>query len=101
MATIAQAKVAIFDRLSLLHPFEALCKKHGLVLGKDLATAVLEDDWQGTFSNWTRWTNQRFDLGALAVEYLSAMLDGKDRESLDRYTPLTLIVSDSSRDLGK
>jgi hypothetical protein len=31
------------------------------------------------------------------VEYLSAMLDGKDRSSLDRLTPLTLIVSDSSR----
>jgi DNA-binding LacI/PurR family transcriptional regulator len=97
MATIAKAKVAIFDRLSLLHPFETLCQEHNIVLGKDLATAVLEDDWQGTFSNWTRWTNQRFDLGAQAVEYLSAMLDGKDRASLDRFTPLTLIVSDSSR----
>lgn len=101
MAIIAQAKVAIFDRLSLLHPFESLCKEHGLVLGRDLATAVLEDDWQGTFSNWTRWDNCRFELGALAVEYLSAMLDGKERESLDRYTPLTLIVSDTSRNLGK
>ncbi|WP_320128462.1 LacI family DNA-binding transcriptional regulator [uncultured Sphaerochaeta sp.] len=102
MATIAKAKVAIFDRLSLLHPFEVLCQEQGLVLGRDLATAVLEDDWSGTYANWTRWTNERFELGALAVEYLSAMLDGKDRDSLPRFTPLTLIVSETSGNvLGK
>ncbi|HZJ88662.1 MAG TPA: LacI family DNA-binding transcriptional regulator, partial [Sphaerochaeta sp.] len=58
-ARILEVGVVIFDRIFLLDPFEERLAQAGVSLGVDLRAAVFEDDWQGTHTHWTRWTNQR------------------------------------------
>ncbi|MDT4762184.1 LacI family DNA-binding transcriptional regulator [Sphaerochaeta sp. PS] len=95
-AQVLEHQVVVFDRLFLLDSFERQLKKRGLTLGSDVRGAVLEDDWQGSHQNWTRWTNQRLELGSLAVEHLSALLSDVPLESLKKLTPLYLIIAESS-----
>ncbi len=93
---LMEHQMVVFDRLCLLSPFEIQLEKKGLSLGIDIRGAVLEDDWLGVHEKWTRWSNQRRELGALAVEHLSALLSDIPLESLEKLTPLHLIVSESS-----
>ncbi len=93
---VMQAKVVVFDRLFLLEPFERLLEKKGLRLGSDIRGAVLEDDWMGCHQSWTRWSNQRLELGSLAVEYLSYLLQKKSLDQFDTLTPLSLVIAESS-----
>lgn len=93
---VAHHKLVVFDRLCLLDPFERLLEKRGLKLGKDIWGSVLEDDWQGGHEHWTRWSNQRLELGSLAVEYLSALLGKQDLEQFNKLTQLHLVISESS-----
>jgi DNA-binding LacI/PurR family transcriptional regulator len=93
---IEQSKVVVFDRLFLLEPFERLMERKGLKVGSDLWGAVLEDDWMGGHEHWTRWSNQRLELGSLAVEYLSHLLQKDSLEQLDTLTPLHLVIAESS-----
>ncbi|ADY12265.1 LacI family DNA-binding transcriptional regulator [Sphaerochaeta globosa] len=93
---IEQCKVVVFDRLFLLEPFERLLERKGLKLGSDIWGAVLEDDWMGSHEHWTRWSNQRLELGSLAVEYLSHLLQKETLEQLETLTPLYLVISESS-----
>ena len=93
---ILQCKVVVFDRLFLLEPFERLLERKYLKLGSDIRGAVLEDDWMGCHEHWTRWSNQRLELGSLAVEYLSHLLQKDSLEQLDRLTPLHLVIAESS-----
>jgi hypothetical protein len=82
--------------LFLLEPFERLLERKYLKLGSDIRGAVLEDDWMGCHEHWTRWSNQRLELGSLAVEYLSHLLQKDSLEQLDRLTPLHLVIAESS-----
>jgi hypothetical protein len=93
---IEQNKVVVFDRLFLLEPFERLMERKGLKVGSNLWGAVLEDDWMGGHEHWTRWSNQRLELGSLAVEYLSHLLQKDSLEQLDTLTPLHLVIAESS-----
>ncbi len=94
---VMEHQVLVFDRLCLLDSFETQLKERNLILGSDIKGAVLEDDWLGGHEAWTRWTNQRRELGALAVEHLSALLSDIPLDSLEKLTPLQLIVSESSQ----
>lgn len=96
LSLISQTGVVVFDRLCLVKSFEALLEKHGLVLGTDVRGAILEDDWMGGHEHWTRWSNQRLELGSLAVDYLSLLLQRKSLDDFQRYTPLHLVISESS-----
>ena len=96
LSLISQTGVVVFDRLCLVKSFEALLEKHGLVLGTDVRGAILEDDWMGGHEHWTRWSNQRLELGSLAVDYLSFLLQRKSLDDFQRYTPLHLVISESS-----
>lgn len=93
---IRENEVVVFDRICLLKPFESLLERQGLVLGSNIRGAVLEDDWMGCHNHWTRWSNQRLELGALAVDYLSLLLQRKSLDDFQRYTPLYLVISESS-----
>jgi len=93
---VMQHRIVVFDRICLLSPFERQLEEKKLTLGFDIRGAVLEDDWLGFYEKWTRWTNQRRELGALAVEHLSALLSDVPLDSLEKLTPLHLIVSESS-----
>lgn len=88
--------IVVLERVGLAHPFEDQLRKRNLTLGVDIKGAVLEDDWLGGNEKWTRWTNQRRELGALAVEHLSALLSDVPLDSLEKLTPLHLIVAESS-----
>ncbi len=94
---IAESKVVLFDRIFLLDPFEADLSKRNLKLGSDVFGAVLEDDWMGGHEHWTRWSNERLELGSLAVKSLSMLLEKQSLEGAKRYTPLQLVIGDSSR----
>ncbi len=95
-ALVREHQMVVFDRICLLAPFESQLEENKLTLGCDIKGAVLEDDWLGFHEKWTRWTNQRRELGALAVEHLSALLSDIPLDSLKKLTPLHLIVSESS-----
>jgi transcriptional regulator (fragment) len=70
IASIQNARIVILSRISQIASFEALCNKLHIEIGHDLLAAVLEDDWTGLFSHWTRWSNRRMELGAGAVDLL-------------------------------
>ncbi|NBK21652.1 MAG: LacI family DNA-binding transcriptional regulator [Spirochaetia bacterium] len=93
---IMEHQMVVFDRICLLAPFENQLQERHLMLGIDSKGAVLEDDWLGGHGKWTRWTNQRRELGALAVEHLSALLSDIPLDSLEKLTPLHLVVAESS-----
>ena len=95
-ALVLEHRMVVFDRICLISPFESLMKAENLTVGIDIMGAVLEDDWLGFHQKWTRWTNQRRELGALAVEHLSALLSDIPLDSLEKLTPLHLIVAESS-----
>jgi len=95
-ALILEHQMVVFDRLCLISPFESQMEAKNLTVGFDVKGAVLEDDWLGGHEKWTRWTNQRRELGALAVEHLSALLSDIPLDSLEKLTPLHLIVAESS-----
>lgn len=95
-ALIREHQMVVFDRLCLISPFENQMEAKNLTVGYDVKGAVLEDDWLGGHEKWTRWTNQRRELGALAVEHLSALLSDIPLDSLEKLTPLHLIVAESS-----
>ena len=96
ISRISESHVVIFDRIFLLQPFELLLEKHALRLGEDVVAAVLEDDWIGDFGHWTRWSNQRLELGSLAVDYLSCLLQGTPIIDRPKLVPLHLIIGESS-----
>lgn len=93
---VKECQVAVFDRIFLLDPFERDLQRMGMKLGQDVWGAVLEDDWLGGHEHWTRWSNQRLELGSLAVEYLSQMLEKHSLEGARKFTPLHLVISESS-----
>jgi hypothetical protein len=93
---VKECQVAVFDRIFLLDPFECDLQRMGMKLGQDVWGAVLEDDWLGGHEHWTRWSNQRLELGSLAVEYLSQLLEKRSLESARKFTPLHLVISESS-----
>lgn len=93
---VMEHQMVVLDRLCLVDPFQNQLVTNGLTLGLDVKGAVLEDDWLGGHERWTRWTNQRRELGALAVEHLSAILSDIPLHSLEKLTPLHLIVAESS-----
>lgn len=93
---IEQCKVVVFDRLFLLEPFEMLLERKNLKLGSDIRGVVLEDDWMGGHEHWTRWSNQRLELGSLSVQYLSRLLQKHSLEQFNTLTDLYLVISESS-----
>ncbi len=93
---VVHHKVFVIARLGLLDSFERLLKKNNLTLGTDVWAVVLEDDWTLSHPHWTRWTNERLELGAHAVEYLSRVLEGRSLTSLNPLIPLHLVISESS-----
>ncbi|RFU94076.1 LacI family transcriptional regulator [Sphaerochaeta halotolerans] len=93
---IKECQVAVFDRIFLLDPFERDLERMQMKLGRDVWGAVLEDDWLGGHGHWTRWSNQRLELGSLAVEYLSQLLGKCLLEGARKFTPLHLVLSESS-----
>ncbi|MBI9094050.1 MAG: LacI family DNA-binding transcriptional regulator [Sphaerochaeta sp.] len=95
-ALILEHQMVVFDRICLISPFESQMEAERLTVGLDVKGAVLEDDWLGGHEKWTRWTNQRRELGALAVEHLSALLSDIPLDSLEKLTPLHLVVAESS-----
>ena len=68
----------VFDRLFIADLFTPVFNARGIVPGRDIFGAILEDDWTGTHCEWTVWENRRPELGALAVRYLVALLSGED-----------------------
>lgn len=88
--------MVVFDRLYSLDSFERSLERLGKRVGQDVRGAVLEDDWMGGHEHWTRWSNQRLELGSLAVEYLSQLLQKKSLEGVSKFTPLHLVISESS-----
>lgn len=93
---IKTCKVVVFDRLFLLKPFERLLNEKALKLGSDIWGAVLEDDWMGGHEHWTRWSNQRLELGSLAVEYLSMLLQKQPIRQFRTLTPLHFVIAEST-----
>ncbi|MGE4584869.1 MAG: LacI family DNA-binding transcriptional regulator [Sphaerochaeta sp.] len=96
VAQILSTGVVVFDRLCLLDPFERQLEAAGIKLGIDVRGSVLEDDWMGGHSHWTRWSNQRLELGCLAVEYLSLLLQKQPLDDFNRLSPLHLVIAESS-----
>jgi DNA-binding LacI/PurR family transcriptional regulator len=88
--------MVVFDRLYSLDSFERSLEHRGKRVGRDVRGAVLEDDWMGGHEHWTRWSNQRLELGSLAVEYLSLLLQKRSLEEVSKLTPLYLVISESS-----
>ena len=93
---VLEQGMVVFDRLYSLDSFERSLERLGKRVGQDVRGAVLEDDWMGGHEHWTRWSNQRLELGSLAVEYLSQLLQKKSLEGVDKFTPLHLVISESS-----
>ncbi|MGH0052208.1 MAG: LacI family DNA-binding transcriptional regulator, partial [Sphaerochaetaceae bacterium] len=96
LCLIKECQVAVFDRIFLLDSFERELSRNQLKLGQDVWGAVLEDDWIGGHEHWTRWSNQRLELGSLAVDYLSRLLEKKSLEGASKFTPLHLLIRESS-----
>jgi DNA-binding LacI/PurR family transcriptional regulator len=95
-ATIVEKRVVLFDRIHLLKPFERKLERANLKIGRDLWGGMLEDDWLGEHGQWTRWSNQRFELGDLAVRYLSKILNGSSLDGFEMLVPLHLVIAESS-----
>ncbi len=76
--TVLSSSVVIFDRLFIADLFKSAFMARGIVPGRDIFGAILEDDWMNTHSEWTRWENRRSELGALSVRYLVSLLSGKE-----------------------
>ena len=93
---VLEQGMVVFDRLYSLGSFERSLERLGKRVGQDVRGAVLEDDWMGGHEHWTRWSNQRLELGSLAVEYLSLLLQKKSLEGVSKFTPLHLVISESS-----
>lgn len=90
---IKNKKAVILSRIKQIEPFETLCKREGIVIGKDILAAVLEDDWTGCFSDWTRWSNKRTELGESAVNLLIKHLADCNIESKETAVKPELIIS--------
>lgn len=84
--------VYITDRVWHVHWLERYMQEHHFILGKDKKGILLEDDWTGTHGNWTRWENERKELGRLSVQLLSSILKETPRPEKN-LVPLTLISS--------
>ena len=83
VARIKKTHTVILSRIKQIEGFEAFCKTQNLIIGQDIFAAVLEDDWTGKFSYWTRWTNRRMELGAGAVNLLTKHIADCTIESKD------------------
>ena len=63
----------LLDRIWQTELIDRYLDEQGLVLGKDKSVILMEDDWMN-LGKWTSWNGMRTELGALAVEYLYAIL---------------------------
>jgi len=84
--------VYITDRVWHVHWIEQYIEDNHFVLGKDKKGILLEDDWTGTHGKWTRWDNERKELGRLSLQLLSTILKEKPRPQ-NNLVSLTLISS--------
>ena len=75
---VLSAEAVVFDRLFIADLFTPVFNARGIIPGRDIFGAILEDDWTGTHCEWTVWENRRPELGALAVRYLVSLLSGED-----------------------
>ena len=81
--------VIVINRFKLCDSIGQLIQSRNLQLGTDIRAVVLEDDWQRSNPEWTCWTNQRQELGALAVQHLSRIV----QEQPDDDLPLLVTLS--------
>lgn len=88
-------RVAFLNRLSQIDEFEVWCTSNNLTIGKDIEALVLEDDWEGRYSSWTRWENKRQELGSLAVRELLHNLDEDNFPKPEKLTAIPAIYSES------
>ncbi len=93
--TVLASRTVIFDRLFIADLFAPVFREKGLVVGRDIFGAILEDDWTGTHPEWTRWSNKRLELGSLAVRHLISSLAGKNVKE-NFLVDLPVIESDST-----
>ncbi len=81
MHKVLSSRAVIFDRLFIADLFTPILNSKGILIGRDIFGAILEDDWTGSHNEWTCWENRRMELGSLAVKRLVAFLSGKDAEA--------------------
>lgn len=81
----------LVDRLSLLPVINHTISSLHLELGKDIHGFVMEDDWLGSGTNWTHWSNERKRLGALAVVHLRTMMKSESCDTLPSLVPLDIV----------
>ena len=85
----------LLDRIWQIDTIETYLNDNSFILGKDKMGVLLEDDWLEK-GKWTCWTQRRKELGALAVEFLDAIMKGKELPGKN-LCPLDLIFKDSFR----
>lgn len=74
LEAVISSRAVVFDRLFIADYFTPFFMKRNLVVGRDVFGAILEDDWIGNHSQWTRWENKRVELGELSVKRLVSLL---------------------------
>ncbi len=92
---IVSSGVVFLDRIFLIDKFEKWCKERNLIIGKDIKAIVLEDDWIGKYSHWSRWENSRKELGSVSVRELLYLLDETRYPKPNRLVGLAPIYSET------
>ncbi len=64
------------ERKEIALQLEDLCRKEGLVPGRDISAVLLEDQWFNSSLNWTCWSSERVKLGMEAVSILKELIQG-------------------------
>lgn len=71
---ILENKVVVFHSIGFAYEYTELFDELGLVIGKDIFGACLEDDWIGRNNLWTNWNNSRMSLGARSVRKMNSII---------------------------
>ncbi len=66
------------ERKEIALQMEELCRKEGLVPGRDISAVLLEDQWFSSTLNWTCWSSERVKLGMEAVSILKGLIKGDE-----------------------
>lgn len=85
----------LVDRIWQTPLIESYLNDNSLILGKDKFGILMEDDWLNK-NNWTCWTKKRKELGALAVDFLFAILNNKELPK-ENLVPLEIVFNESFR----